>query len=109
MSVIVEFSRDVTLYLADLVRILVYSGYFQFYENALKYVQGIRDEIISTIHFQPKKPAPPYFSRYGKNLYYITCGRNRTTWYVFFTIHGEYGDYYLIRHITNNHVDGHHF
>jgi hypothetical protein len=106
MSVTVEFSRDVTLYLANLARIFVYSGYFYFYENSVKYIQGIINEIILTIHLKPKKSAPSYFLRYGKGMLYITCKRNRTTWYVFFTI--EEGVYH-IRYITNNHVAGHHF
>ena len=106
MSVTVRFNDAAVLYLTDLVDILYVSGYFHFHDSSAVYVRGLVDEIVTTIHLQPKKPAPPYFSRYGKNMYYITCGRNRTTWYVFFTIHG---DYYLIRHITNNHVDGHHF
>jgi len=109
MSVHIEFSKNVTLYLAELVRTLIDSGYFHFYENSVKYVQEIVNEIVSTIHCQPKRPAPLYFSRYGENMYYITCKRNRTTWYVFFTVHGEYEDYYIVRYITNNHIAGHHF
>jgi hypothetical protein len=109
MSTIVKFSEAASLYLTDLVETLYISGYFHFYESSALYVRRLVNEIVMNIHLQPKKSAPLYFSRYGENMYYITCRRNRTTWYVFFTIHGEYGNYYLVRHITNNHVAGHHF
>ncbi len=109
MNVLVKFNEVSLLYLTDLVDILYVSGYFHFYESSVMYVQKLAGEIVATIHRQPKRPAPPYFSRYGEDMYYITCRRNRTTWYVFFTIHGEYGNYYFIRYITNNHVAGQYF
>ncbi len=106
MNVQVKLSENVTQYLVDLVFTLVARGYFSYYETALKYTQGIIDEVHYIIRYQPKKTAPPYFLQYGKDLYYVTCRRNRTTWYVFFTIHGVYGEYCIIRHITNNHMAG---
>ena len=59
------------------------------------------------IHTIPHKPAPSYFAKYGKDLFFISYNRNpHTTWYIFFekTTH-----HYLIRHITNNHIAGKYF
>ena len=102
----VRYSKAVSSFLADLTFILVLDGYFYCYETSRDYVLKLMDEIELTIHIKHKRPAPPYFLRYGEEMLYITCKRNRTSWYVFFTF--EEGTYY-IHHITNNHVDGHHF
>jgi hypothetical protein len=104
----VKFSRSTLVYLDGLIDILIEKGYFSFYESSLSYIEDIKNYIVSNIQSQPKYKAPPRFSKYGKNMYYITYKRNRqTTWYIFFTIHGK--DNFLIRYITNNHVSGQHF
>lgn len=68
------------------------------------------DDIETKLHTKPKKNAPPYFNRYGKGMRYATFRKNKQTqWYVFFSSHeDENGLVYLIRHISNNHVDAKH-
>ncbi len=100
----VKYDKIVSSFLTDLTLNLVLAGYFHYYETSMDYVLRLVEEIESTIHIKYKRSAPPYFSRYGKDRQYITCKRNRTTWYIFFTFEN---DIYYIRYITNNHVAGH--
>ncbi|GAB6008121.1 hypothetical protein [Dysgonomonas reticulitermitis] len=66
-------------------------------------------DIKTTLHTRTKKPAPEYFSRYGKGMYYAVFRKSkRTQWYVFFTRYKEKEEIvYLIRYISNNHVTAH--
>jgi hypothetical protein len=105
----VLFLPIVENYLFDLVEILYKKGYFSFYENAEKYVSDIIIDIQTNINIRVKHKAPLRFKKYGTNLYYVTYKSNkRTTWYIFFSVHGNDKDTYLIRYITNNHVSAHH-
>lgn len=101
---IVSFHPLVADFLDELGKYLFYAGYFGFQENAISYVKGMIQYISANIGQLLPKVAPPYFTRYGKNLFYIMYRSNRaTTWYIFFQKHGNR---YLIRHITNNHMEG---
>ncbi|MCD8179271.1 MAG: hypothetical protein LUE98_18445 [Tannerellaceae bacterium] len=101
------YSEVARLYLKDLVDILYYEDYFSFELAAVEYVNSLTKEMESTIHIKQKHKAPAYFSRYGKDLWYVCYPKNkRTTWYFFFTYHPD-DDTYFIRYITNNHVAGH--
>lgn len=92
-------------FLEQLTFELYKKGYFGFYDSACEYVDKIIDDISSNIHIKPSKKAPSYFSKYGKNMFYISYQPNyQTTWYIFFNV---YDSRYLIRYITNNHVSGH--
>ncbi|MDL2309972.1 hypothetical protein LJC39_02505 [Parabacteroides sp. OttesenSCG-928-B22] len=103
----VVYSKLAEKYLKDLIDILYEGNYFSFESAAVEYVDSLTIKMESTIHLLPKHKAPEYFSKYGKDLYYITCPKNkRTTWYFFFTYHPD-SDIYYIRHITNNHVSAH--
>ena len=92
-------------FLEQLTFALYENGYFGFYDSACEYVDRMVDDISSNIHVKPHKKAPPYFNKYGKNMFYISYqSNNQTTWYIFFNMNDNR---YLIRYITNNHVSGH--
>lgn len=98
----VFFSQKAVLYLSDLVEILYVNNYFGFKEQAKMYVEELVHEVESSIGTMPKKKAPGYFSKYGDNLYYIGCRKNKNTkWYFFFNVRENN---YYIEYIGNNHV-----
>ncbi len=95
------FDKSVEVYLNELIDILYEKEYFGFKESAYEYVEWIIDSIENNINKIPYKVAPPYFSKYGKNLYYCVFKRNENTqWYVFFNYED---DVFYIRYIGNNH------
>ena len=93
-------------YMENLIPLLYEKGYFGFRETAKKYVDELYNEILDTLPFQPHKPAPKYFDKYGKNLEYAFFTKNkRTTWYVFFRVYKIDGEeIYQVRYIANNHT-----
>ena len=74
MSVIV--TAEVYEFLENLLIILYEQGYFGLEENARKYVNELYDDITRTLPTRPKKPAPPYFNKYGEGMYYATFKKN---------------------------------
>lgn len=103
----IKFDKKVLTFLEYLSEILIDKEYHSFVETADNYIDDIVAFILSHIHIFPHKRAPSYFSKYGKNLYYIFYNRNKnTTWYIFFE---KCQNQYLIRHISNNHVVGQYF
>lgn len=103
----IRYHKDVLLFLDGLFDILIDEGYFSFYETSALYIEDLVAFVGKSIHTAPHKVAPAYFSRYGRNLYYILYNRNKhTTWYIFFE---KTSLHYYIRHITNNHVAGKYF
>ncbi len=74
----VVFDDVVEIYLNELIDIL----YFGFRASAYDYVGWIIDGIENDIAKMPYKIAPPYFSRYGKDLYYSVFKRNNETQWV---------------------------
>ena len=99
---------EVYEYLENLVDILYENDYFGFEDTAVNYVIELIDDIQTTLPIRLHKPAPKYFDRYGKDLYYTTFNtNNRTSWYAFFTKHYQNEEViYLVRYISNNHVIG---
>lgn len=98
----VLFLPEVEDYLFELINILYQKRYFSYYDSAICYVEELVNDIQDSLDAEFKKRAPEYFSRYGKDMYYVKYKKNHNTqWYVFFTIHE---DLYLVRYITNNHV-----
>ena len=94
------YHRQVVIYLNELVDLLYEQNYFGFKESAYDYVDWIFDRIESKIAVSSAKAAPKHFSKYGKNLLYISLKRNsKTTWYVFFNYEE---DLFHIRYISNN-------
>jgi len=93
-------------YFESLKKILFENEYFGFEETAQKYVDDLFEDVKTNLPTRLKRPAPPYFDRYGKNMYYAVFVKNkRTQWYVFFRMYKKNGeDIYQIRYISNNHV-----
>ena len=108
----VIFLPEVHIYLDSLIPVLYKRDYFGFEDAAIKYVDGLIDDIMMNLPVKLKKPAPKYFTdRYGKELYYAVFTKNkRTQWYAFFRIYEVDGEtYYQVRHIENNHTAAQYF
>ena len=98
---------EVIDYLEELTFTLFEKGYFSYYEVACKYIDDLFDDILLNLPLKPKKKAPGNFSKFGKDLFFVSYTPNkRTTWYIFFNVKD---DRYLIRHISNNHIAGKYF
>ncbi|MDO5665833.1 MAG: hypothetical protein Q4G63_11340 [Bacteroidia bacterium] len=81
----VLFSPEVEDYLFELSETLYKKGYFGFKDSAVAYVRNLVLEIKNTLPISTKRPAPPYFERYRKNLYYASFRTNKNSqWYAFF-------------------------
>jgi len=93
-------------YLESLKKILFENEYFGFEETAQKYVDDLFLDIKTNLPICLKKPVPPHFDRYGKDMYYAVFKKSKyTQWYVFFRIYKVEGEIiYQIRYISNNHV-----
>jgi hypothetical protein len=97
---------EVYNYLDELVTILYENDYFGFEDYALSYVDDLIDKILTTLPYRFHKPAPSFFDKLGKNLYYAVFKKSkRTSWYVFFTKYYENGEIiYVVKYIANNHT-----
>jgi len=97
---------EVKAYFNDLITILYEKEYFGFEESATKYVDGLLDDIITTLPKRPHKPAPAHFDQYGKDMDYAVFSTNkRTSWYVFFISYEVENEmFYLIQYVGNNHT-----
>lgn len=106
----VLFSPDVRRYFRELEDVLYEKKYFGFEDSAIRYVRKLIYEIERDLHLSVKREAPPYFERYGKNMFYSVFRKNKNTqWYVFFNIYADSGKYiYLVRYISNNHIIAQH-
>ena len=100
------FLPEVQEYLDSLIPVLYKNGYFGFEDAAVKYVDGLIDDIQNNLSKKRHKPAPKHFGKYGKGMYYASFRKNKqTTWYAFFSKYRENGEtIYLIRYIANNHT-----
>jgi len=61
---------------------------------------------MTSLPIKLHKPAPKYFDKYGKGLYYATFRKSKNTiWYAFFNKYVVNGDtIHLVRYIINNHI-----
>lgn len=102
----VLFLPEVVDQFLELAEILFDSGYFSFKDSAIKYSEQLFRDIKNNLHRKVKNDAPPYFKRYGNELFYSLFPKNKhTTWYVFYSIHEVDDDtIYLVRYLGNNHV-----
>jgi len=100
------FLPEVLDYFNELSTILYEKDYFGFGEDALAYVDDLLKEIESQLEVNIQKPAPSYFDKFGKSMFYATFKKNKNThWYVFFSKYRKDNKIiYLIRYISNNHV-----
>lgn len=93
-------------YLVELIELLYKKDYFGFKEDAIEYVRILVSAIYNDLPNHASKAAPPYFSRYGKNLYYSVFKKNdNTQWYIFFNYED---DIFYVRYIGNNHTCAQH-
>ena len=106
----VIFTSKVLLYFEDLIITLYDKEYFSFLETSKRYVDELVDDILTNLPTLQHRPAPKYFNKYGKNMYYAVFRKSkRTDWYAFFTKYSQNGQtFYLVRYIGNNHIDAHH-
>lgn len=106
----VLYSPEVEDYLFELTEMLYQKEYFGFKDAATGYVRRLVFKIQNTLPISVKKLAPPYFNRYGKNLFYASFRMNKNSvWYVFFKTYSLNGKtIYLVRYISNNHVIAQH-
>jgi hypothetical protein len=106
----VLFSLEVRAYFDKLETDLYEKGYFSYEDSSHKYADDLFFDIRDTLPHRQHRPAPPYFDKYGKGMYYATFRKNRqTVWYAFFTKYTAGGDtVYLVRHIDNNHIVAQH-
>jgi hypothetical protein len=97
---------SVLQYLNELIDILYNENYFGFEDSAIEYVEELQSDIKETLPYRPKRKAPDFFDRYGKDMYYVVFKKSKATqWYVFFNIYEKKNEViYLIRYISNNHV-----
>jgi hypothetical protein len=103
----VELCEDVEIFLDELLVVLYGKNYFSFPDDAEKYVKAIVKYIEYYTGILPGTPAPAQFTRYGKDMKYITYRANKATqWYIFYQ---QSENVFLIRHITNNHVAAQYF
>ena len=102
----VLFSPLVRSCFHELEEILYEKEYFGFEDSAIQYVRELIFEIRDTLPKCQKKPAPAYFNKFGKNLFYSHFRKNKATqWYVFFTLYSVNGeDVYFVQYLSNNHV-----
>ncbi len=105
----IVFLPEVLDYFNELTTILYEQEYFGFEESALAYVDELIDNIKGSLHIKLSRKAPAYFNKYGKDIQYAIFRKNKKTqWFVFFTIYKNGNELiYLVRHISNNHVDAH--
>ena len=90
----------------EISEILYEDGYLSFLDSALDYATELAHDIERNLPVKVRKNAPPYFERYGNNLFYSSFPHSKkTVWYVFYSCHylGE-DEIYLVRYIGNNHV-----
>ena len=106
----VLFLPEVADQFLELAEILYDKGYLGFKDAALEYSEQLFRDIQTNLPIKVGKGVPPYFERYGTDLFYSAFPRNKhTTWYVFYSVHKVNGETtYLVRHLTNNHVIAHH-
>jgi len=106
----VLFSPEVQHFYDELETVLYEKEYFAYEQSAHEYVDDLINDIINNLPELRHKPAPKYYNKYGKALYYATFTKSkRTQWYAFFSKYLENDEtVYLIRYLGNNHTEAHH-
>ena len=98
---------DVQAYMQRLVFILNEKGYFSYEDDARRYVKDLYQDIKNNLPSKQHRPAPPYYEKYGKDLYYAVFKKNRrTSYYTFFSKYDDNGQtVFLVCYIGNNHTE----
>ena len=107
---IVLFSPVVQEYFYELENILYEKEYYSYDYEAIEYVDNLIFDIKNNLPSKQHKPAPPFYNKYGKDLYYAVFKKNRrTSYYAFFSKYSDHGQIvYLVCYIGNNHTDAQH-
>ena len=102
----VLFLPEVESYLFELTEILYIKEYFGFKENAVKYVLDLENDIRTNLITKVKRPAPPFFEKFGKKMLYSVFPKSKAThWYVFFNVYQNNSKtIFVVRYISNNHT-----
>lgn len=102
----VLFLPEVRFYFRELMDILFEKEYFGFEDSAIQYVRDLVQEIEKELPCKPARPAPRYFDKYVKHMFYASFRKSRqTVWYVFYTKYRLKGEtVYLVRFMSNNHL-----
>ena len=106
----VLFAPNVQEFYYELEIILLKKGYFSYKETADKYLADLFHYIETELPKLRHRPAPKYYEKFRKGMYYAVFTKNRrTTWYAFFTKYQEDSEtIYLVCYIGNNHTEAHH-
>ena len=100
-SAIIDFRKNVTEYLNDLISVLFKDDYFGFEDSAFNYVNKIYDFIEYNLPIFPSKKTPVNLLYLGSKYIFYKANSN-TTWYIFF----EQSDKrFLVTFITNSHSE----
>lgn len=67
---LVVISEDILNYLAELAHLLFKNGYFNYFENALQYIDDIYDKIFETIHTAKHIEVPLRHKNWG-DFYFV--------------------------------------
>ena len=97
-------------YLDEMAFVLFEKQYFSYLETSKRYVDDLIDDIEKKLPTRLHRPAPQYYDKYGKDLYYAVFKKNRrTSYYAFFSKYNDNGQtVYLVCYIGNNHTDAQH-
>ena len=68
---IVLFSPVVQDYFYELENILYEKEYYSCDYEAIEYVDNLIFDIKNNLPSKQHKPVPPFYNKYGKNLYYL--------------------------------------
>lgn len=89
----VLFLPEIRQYFQELVDILFEKEYFGFEDSAVNYVRDLFFDIENSLPLRPKRKAPSIFNRYGKNMFYASFRKSKTTqWFVFYTKYFDSGE-----------------
>ena len=97
---LVVISEDVLDYLAELSYLLFKKGYFDYFENALQYVDEIYDKIFEAIPTSKHIKVHKEHKDFG-DFYFVIKANRRTAWHIYFI---EKDNVYYITKILNNHL-----
>lgn len=96
----IVISEDVIEYLASLSFLLFKNGYFDYFENALDYVDTIYDSILSKIFTAKHITVKDQHKSFG-DYYFVIKSNRKTAWHIYFIKEGE--SFYITK-IANNHL-----
>jgi len=71
-------------YLDEMAFVLFEKQYFSYLETSKRYVDDLIDDIEKKLPTRLHRPAPQYYDKYGKDLYYAVFKKNRRTSYYAF-------------------------